>query len=214
VIARPLAGWYSRAMRKARRTLTGGLLVAAFLLIFSPSARADAGIPMMPVRYPEILLFLLPVIAIETIYLKRHLQSRWRRTLVAVAGLNLVTMGLGYPLAYGIYAALNWSLHFPAGMSVVFTHLGWLPLWLCVRLFPAWTGLEQGGSFPVLATFVVLLLPSFILSGFVKAWLMDSYDLLNFAGSARQAVWVANRLSYLFLIVVGCMILYQSLGQM
>jgi hypothetical protein len=194
--------------------LTGGLFVAAFLIGFPLSARADAGIPMMPVRYPELLLFLPPVIVIETIYLKRHLQARWRRTLVAVSGMNLVTTGLGYPLAYGIYAALNWSLHFPAGMSVVFTRLGWLPLWLCVRLFPAWTGLQEGGSFPVLATFVVLLLPSFILSGLVKAWLMDWYDLLNFGGGARSAVWVANRLSYLFLAVAGCVILYQTLGQM
>jgi hypothetical protein len=201
-------------MRKARRLGAGGLFVAAFLIGFPLNARADAGIPMMPVRYPELLLFLLPVIAIETIYLKRHLEAHWRRTLVAVAGLNLVTTGLGYPLAYGIYAGLNWTLHFPAGMAQVFTQLGWLPLWLCVRLFPAWTGLQQGGTFPVLATFVVLLLPSFLLSGFVKAWLIDWYDLLNFGSSARGAVWVANRLSYLFLTVVGCMILYQSLGQM
>jgi hypothetical protein len=201
-------------MRKAWRLRAGGLFVAAFLIGFPLTARADAGIPMMPVKYPQLLLFLLPVIVIETIYLKRNLQARWRRTLVAVAGLNLVTMGLGYPLAYGIYAALNWSLHFPEGMTVVFSRLGWLPEWLCVRLFPAWTGLQTGGSFPVLATFVVLLLPSFLLSGFVKAWLMDAYDLLNFKGSVRPAVWVANRLSYLFLIVVGCVILYQSLGQM
>lgn len=200
-------------MRKARRSLTGGLFLAAFLILFAPAARADAGIPMMPVRYPEILLFLVPVIAIETIYLKRHLQAQWRRTFVAVAGLNIVTMGMGYPLAYGIYAGLNWSLHFPEGMAEVFTRMGWLPLWLCVRLFPGWTGLQQGGSFPVLATFVVLLLPSFLLSGLVKAWLIDWYDLLNFGGSSRNAVWVANRLSYLFLVVVGCMILYQSLGQ-
>ncbi|HTV15985.1 MAG TPA: hypothetical protein VME68_14790 [Acidobacteriaceae bacterium] len=200
-------------MRKARHSLSGSLLVAAFLIFFAPPARADAGIPMMPVRYPEILLFLIPVIAIETVYLKRHLQARWRRTLIAVAGLNLITTGMGYPLAYGIYAGLNWSLHFPEGMSTVFQHLGWLPLWLCVRLFPGWTGLQQGGAFPVLATFVVLLLPSFLLSGFVKAWLIDWYDLLSFGGTARSAVWVANRLSYLFLIVVGCMILYQSLGQ-
>jgi hypothetical protein len=202
-------------MRKARPAFTGSLLVAAFLLIFCPCARADAGIPMMPVRYPELVLFLVPVIAIETIYIKRNLQTPWRRTLVAVSGVNTITMGLGYPLSFAIYAGLNWSLHFPEGMSEVFTRLGWLPLWLCVRLFPAWTGLEQGGgTFPVLATFVVLLLPSFLLSGFVKAWLIDWYDLLSFGHSAQSAVWVANRLSYLFLCIAGCTILYQGLGRM
>jgi hypothetical protein len=168
---------------------------------------------MMPVRYPELVLFLLPVIIIETIYVRRNLQTRLRRTLMAVAGVNSITMGLGYPLAYGIYAGLNWSLHFPAGMSQVFTHLGWLPLWLCLRLLPAWTGMEVSGSFPVLAAFLVLMLPSFLFSGFVKAWLIDWYDLLSFGRSAKKAIWVANRLSYLFLCVAGCTILYQSLGQ-
>jgi hypothetical protein len=201
-------------MRKVRRTLQACFWIVACLIAFPSSAHADAGIPMMPVRYPQLVLFLIPVVLIETIYLQRNLQTQWRRTLVAVAGVNTVTMGLGYPLAFAIYAGLNWSLHFPAGMSAVFTRLGWLPLWLCVRLFPAWTGVQQGGTYPVLGTFVVLLLPSFLLSGFVKAWLMDWYDLLSFGQTARPAVWVANRLSYLFLCIVGCMILYQSLGSM
>ncbi|MGC2617871.1 MAG: hypothetical protein WA414_02460 [Acidobacteriaceae bacterium] len=199
-------------MPKIRHGWAGGLFVAALLIMLPSSARADAGIPMMPVRYPELTLFLFPVIIIEAIYLKRHLQTRWRRTLVAVTLINLVTMGLGYPLAYGVYMLLNWALQFPAGMNVVFTHMGWLPLWLCTRLFPAWSGLgaegAEQGSWPVLGMFVVLMLPSFVLTGIVKAWMVSNYDLLNFRGSAGKAVWVANRLSYLFLVVVGCMILY------
>ena len=169
---------------------------------------------MMPVRYPQLLLFLVPVVVIESIYIKRHLETRWRRTLVAVTSVNVVTMGLGYPLAYGIYAGLNSSVHFPQYSGALFAHLGLLPLWLCERLFPAWAGVEQGGAWPVLSMFIVLLLPSFVVSGFVKGWLLDGYDLLNFRGSTKQAVWVATRLSYLFLTVTGCVILYQTVNQM
>jgi hypothetical protein len=199
-------------MPKIRLGWAGGLFVAAFLIFVPSSARADAGIAMMPVRYPQLLMFVFPVVVIESIYLKRHLQTRWRRTLVAVTLINVVTTGLGYPLAYAMYMVLNWSLQFPTSMNVVFTHMGWLPLWLCTRLFPAWVGMGQEGAdqgtWPVLAMFVVLLLPSFLLTGMVKAWMVSNYDLLNYRGSAQKAVWVANRLSYLFLTVVGCMILY------
>jgi hypothetical protein len=200
-------------MQTIRNGWAAGCLIAAFLILFPSSARADAGIPMMPVRYPQLLLYIIPVVAIETIYMKWNLQSPWRRTLVAVTGANIVTMGLGYPLAYGVYAGLNWSLHFPDGVSPVFSHLGWLPVWLCVRLFPAWAGVEEGGKWPVLVMFVLLLLPGFIISAFVKTWMIGGYDLLNAQGSTRNAVWGANRLSYLFLVVTGCVILYQIVSQ-
>jgi hypothetical protein len=201
-------------MTKVRHGWAGSLFIAAILICFPSSARADAGIAMMPVRYPQLLLFLVPVVLIESIYIKRHLLTQWRRTLVAVTSVNVVTMGLGYPLAYGIYAALNWSLHSPEDLGTVFTHLGWLPVWLCERLFPTWAGVEQSGAWPVLSMFVVLLLPSFVLTGVVKGWLLDGYDLLNFRGSTKQAVWVATRLSYLFLTVTGCVILFQTVNQM
>lgn len=175
---------------------------------FPALAHADAGIPMMPVRYPANLLYLIPVILIEAVYLKAALNARWRRIILAVSGVNIVTMALGYPLAYGTYVALNSYFQFPQGTMDVFGHVGSLPLWLSSRLFPEWTGLEQG-VWPVLVTFVLLLIPGFVLSGLVKAWLVEWYDLLAYRiSSPRPAVWLANRLSYMFLVVAGCVVLY------
>jgi len=195
-------------MPKVRLRLAGSLLFVAGLIFLPVRAHADAGIPMMPVRYPANLLYLVPVIAIEVAYLKAALNARWRRTILAVSGVNVVTMALGYPLAYGLYLALNSYFQFPQGTIDVFGQIGSLPLWLSSRLFPEWTGLEQG-VWPVLVTFVLLLVPSFILSGLVKAWLVEWYDLLAYRiSSPRPAVWIANRLSYMFLIVAGCVVLY------
>lgn len=197
-------------MPKVRLRLAGSLLLVACVLGFPRLAHADAGIPMMPVRYPANLLYLLPVIAIEVVYLKAALNARWRRTILAVSGVNIVTMALGYPLAYGLYVALNSYFQFPLGTMDVLGHVGSLPLWLSSRLFPEWTGLEQG-VWPVLVAFVLLLIPGFILSGLVKSWLVEWYDLLAYRiSSPRPAVWLANRLSYLFLIVAGCVVLYLS----
>jgi len=194
-------------MRKVRLRLAGSLLFVTIAVCFPVRAHADAGIPMMPVRYPANMLYLAPVIAIETIFLKQTLNARWRRTFLAVTGVNLVTMALGYPLAYVMYLSLNSTFQFPEGMTNVFAHVGSLPLWLSPRLFSGWAGMQEG-VWPVLVTFILLLVPGFLLSGLVKAWLVEWYDLVNYRGSTRSAVWLANRMSYLFLVVAGCVVLY------
>lgn len=189
----------------------GGVLAAMALLWLPPAAHADAGIPMLPVRFPEILLFLIPVVLIEAAYLSHELHSQWRRTLAAVCGVNIFTMALGYPLAWLLYVWMDRLIGFPATGANIFTHLAWVPVWICSSLMPDWAGAQQE-VWPVLVMFVLLLLPSYILSGIVKAWLVDLYDLLHYRGSSRHEVWMANRLSYLFLAGAGCVLLYNLYG--
>jgi hypothetical protein len=74
--------------------------VTVMLLLFPASARADAGIPMLPVAYPVVLLLLIPVIAIEALFLRLRLGTKWLNTGVATAAANLITMVLGYPLMW------------------------------------------------------------------------------------------------------------------
>lgn len=185
------------------------MLTAAILACFPALAHADAGIPMMPVQYPELLLFILPVVLIETIYVQQALDTPGRRTAVAITGVNLFTMAMGYPLAWAIYEILNRMVGFPPGKTQVFTNLWWVPVWVALRAFPAWSGLHQA-VWPVITIYVLLLLPGFLLSGLVKAWMVDWYDLLNYRGNPRPVVWRANRYSYLFLAVTGCVLLYQA----
>lgn len=194
-------------LKKIRSGWGGGLLAAATLLLLPARAHADAGIPMLPVKYPEILLFLVPVIVIEAAYLRSELHSRWRRTLVAVSGMNVLTMGLGYPLAWLLYMWLNQMIGFPMSTVGMYQHLGWVPVWVCTRVMPDWGGVHQT-IWPVLIMFVLLLMPSYLLSGAVKAWIAGLFDLLHSKGDSRQAVWMANRLSYLFLAAAGCVLLY------
>jgi hypothetical protein len=37
---------------------------------------------------------------------------------------------------------------------------------------------------------------------------LHGYDLLNFRGNVKSAVWMATRLSYMFLATAGCVVLY------
>lgn len=194
------------------RNYLPGALVVVFLIGFPMPARADAAIPMMPVRYPEILLSLIPVILIETIYLYRHLNTNVRRTFVAVAGINIITTGVGYPLTFALYVGLDELMHFPQGIGQAFNHIGWVPMWMAGQLFPEWSGLQQS-VWVMLGMFVLLLLPGYVLSGFIKTWLLHGYDLLKVRGSIKGSVWMATRLSYLFLATAGCIILYLIYAQ-
>jgi hypothetical protein len=191
----------------------GGLIIAAIAAIFPPAAHADAGVPMLPVQYPELLLYVIPVILIEAVYLRRQLHTRLRRTVIAIAGINLMTVALGYPLAWGIYKLLDWMFGFPPVSTPLFTNIWRMPLWISAKMFPAWAGLRQE-MWPVLAVWVALLIPSFLLTGLVKSWLVEWYDLLNYKGNTRPAVWMANRYSYFFLTVTGCVLLYVMYSNM
>ena len=188
-------------------------MIAASVAFLPPAAHADAGIPMLPVGYPELLLYILPVILIEGIYLKLQLKTRLRRTMVATTIVNLIAMAMGYPLAWAIYQVLNRVFVFPPLQTSLYTHMSEIPLWISSRIFPAWNGL-RGEIWPALAVWVTLLIPGFLLSGIVKAWLVDWYDLLGAKGRTRPAVWAANRYSYLFLTMTGCVLLYMIYSQM
>jgi hypothetical protein len=60
-------------------------------------------------------------------------------------------------------------------------------------------GVEEKWAVPV--AFVVLLIPSFILSGYVESRLLDRKRWLRYGSS--KAVWQANLLSYICLAACG-----------
>ncbi len=57
--------------------------------------------------------------------------------------------------------------------------------------------------------FLTLLVPSYLLSRYLKSWVIDWYDLLRSDGDTRSAVMMANRFSYLIIAITGCGLLYQ-----
>ncbi|HEX3660524.1 MAG TPA: hypothetical protein VHU89_03795 [Acidobacteriaceae bacterium] len=193
--------------RKPRLWMTA-LLAAAFLAASPMPAFADAGISMLPVKYPTVLWFLVPVIVIETAYLQAALRTRWLRTIAAVTSVNLGTTGLGYPLAWLLYAALNQYAGFPGGRSGALTEWRMVPVWIGMKFFPDWSGM-QDQLVAILAIFLTLLVPSYLFSRYLKTWVIDWYDLLRSEGDTRSAVLVANRFSYLILAITGCGLLYQ-----
>lgn len=163
---------------------------------------------MLPIAYPVVLLFLLPVIAIEATYLRVKLGTQWWATIKGVSIVNAVTMVLGYPLAWflslvaQLVLALLTFLLAKAGMERIFgDKLFWLTL-----VIPAWLGPTDDFRLVIVA-FVVLLIPAFFLSGYVEAWMMVKRIDIG-SEVTKRAVWQANLCSYLFLAISGCAALY------
>lgn len=195
--------------RKWGSRVAGALAIAAAVAFLPPAAHADAGVTMLPVEYPQLLLYIVPVILIEAFYLHGSLRTPLRRVLIAATGVNLITVALGYPLAWGLYRFLNSLLGLPAGQVNVVTHFWWVPIWITAKVMPGWTGLHQS-IWPVLVIYVCLLIPGYIMSALVKAGLLTFYDMLKAKENPRPAIWAANRASYVFLAVVGCVLLYRG----
>ncbi|HEX3985127.1 MAG TPA: hypothetical protein VHX13_00855 [Acidobacteriaceae bacterium] len=183
------------------------LPAAAFLAASPALAFADAGIPLLPVKFPSVLWFLVPVILIEVAYLQAALHTRWLRTALAVISVNVGTTGLGYPLAWLLYAALNQYAAFPGGRSGALTEWRMVPIWVGMKFFPDWSGM-QNQLLAILVIFLALLVPSYLFSRYLKTWVIDWYDLLRSKGDTRSAVLMANRFSYLIIAITGCGLLY------
>lgn len=218
-------------MHSTRSIKIGVTCAVATVMFLCPlAANADAGIPMLPIAYPIVLIFLLPVVVIEAIYLQTTLRAGWWRTFKATSIVNAITLVLGYPLAWLASLLIEFILVLvvvlmeKAGLAHVF---GDRIYWLSI-LSPAWLGAVDS-LWPILAAFAVLLIPAFLLSGYVEGLMLERYDLLSLPGwqqpsqnevappqefvragekRCKREVWRANLLSYIFLAAVGCLALY------
>jgi hypothetical protein len=191
---------------KIRRSVAGCLAAAAALACFPATARADAGIAMMPVTHETMIFFLLLVIIIEFIYIRARLKTSFGRTIVAVTTVNTAATGLGFPIAWGVYAMLNSWAEFPGGMKEIFSRAQFVPMWVSQKLDPNWSG--PGEIYLLLGVFITLLVPSYVFTRLLKTWVFEWYDFLRYEGDIRPAILMANRLSYFMLALIGCMLLF------
>jgi len=189
----------------------GGLLAVGILLLSPTAAHADAGIPMLPFAYPVIVVFLLPVIAIEAIYIRMRLRTDWKNTIGATAKANLITLLLGFPLAWLIFLIVEFAFYLALTLSGIENHIHWtlssrITDFLIVITSAAWMGpIELKWAIPV--AYITLLIPSFFLSEYVESRLLDKRGWLKSESRSAAVVWQANILSYIFLAVVGCLAL-------
>ncbi len=148
-------------MKKYRR-----LIYAIGLVTFPSGAFADAGVPMIALMYPALLLALVPIIFLETEIYRRRIALSYKKLLAAVAAGNAFSTILGYPL--------SWALLF--GLELLTTHgnaLGLNVAWkkaAAVTLQAAWLipyESELYWMIPIAA--LVGLIPAYFVSVYSEA---------------------------------------------
>lgn len=197
----------SNKQKESYRLPLGWLMITSLLFLSPAAAHADAGIAMLPFAYPVILVFLLPVIAIEATYIRFRLHTAWGNTIAATTKANLVTMLLGFPLAWLVFFVMEMVLYLILAFSGLENHVHWTLStratdFLIVITSAAWMG-PVDGKWAIPVAFVALLIPSFFLSGFLESRLLEKRGWLKHDGQCKQVVWQANVLSYVFLAAAG-----------
>ncbi len=176
------------------------LVIYPLILIAVPSfAFADAGVPMIALMYPALLLALIPVVFLEAEIFRRRISTSYGNILKAVAAANAVSTILGYPL--------SWVLLF--GIELLLTTMGHAlvlrGVWAkaaSVIFQAAWLAPYESDLYWMIpAAALVGLIPAYFISVYSEA-----YVVRRLLRESRQKIlpvsWVANLWSYGLLVTL------------
>ena len=181
------------------------LILAASLILMPAPALANAGVPMLFITLPAMLVALLPIIFIEMFVLKVMLDSTWRQAALVSSVANAASTLVGVPLAWFGFLAIEGAVGYPAGYFDI--HVG--PV-LSAIVFAAWLGpSEQDLYWMVPFSSMVLLVGYFYISYFFEKAI--TARLLKDRPAQRISLtsWRANLVSYALLeLLAGGFLVY------
>jgi hypothetical protein len=180
-------------------TRTGQQIALALVLVSAPPAFANGGVPMLFETFPQMLVALLPIIALESCLVARRLGMRFRQTLVPVGAGNALSTFVGIPITWAVLAmveslvgAQSYSVDTPLQkITVVIAQAPWLSYY---RFDLYWM---------IPAAALVLLVPFFFVSWGVEYWLVRRMLREAAPGAVNRAVRNANLASYAGLALIA-----------
>ncbi len=178
-------------------------LAVGSLCAFPALAFADAGVPMIALIIPGFLISIVPIIIIESLYLKRKLTlkgaSAWKTATIS----NLVSTVAGVPLTWFILVVLQM---FTGGGRAygVDTAIGKIiaVTWQAPWLIPYES--ELGWMIPTAG--IVLLVPFFFVSWWLEYLISKSMLRESEAKAVNLAVRNANLLTYGLMVL--CLLIW------
>jgi hypothetical protein len=164
-------------------------VILAFLAFLIPGiAYANAGVPMLFLAMPAFLLSLLPIIAIETIYLSKGLKLPLGQSLKTVSISNAASTIIGIPLTWFLLVLVQ-MVTGGGGAYGINTVMGKVlaVTWQAPWLIPY----EEDLNWMIPVAGLVLLIPFFFASWwseyFVSKKLNKSLPSLFISGKVRNA---------------------------
>ena len=189
------------------------LTVAVFSLLLSGVAEADAGVPMLFLTYPAMLLALLPIIGIETAVFERALRLGVRKTGWYVAIANAASTVVGFPLTWLVWMAVEMGVAFGLYKLNLGERLPDLVgRIMAVTVFAPWLGPNEQHLYWMVPTAAVVgLIPAFFVSVWIEGQVLKRLLKTTETGTVQALTWKANLTTYAILIGLAAMWLLYSI---
>ena len=169
---------------------------------------ANVGVPMIFIHWPLMLCALVPVIVLETLFIRRWLTLSLREAFVGVGKANVLSTLVGVPMAWLLMLALEFAVMLPVGLAA--DKWKWEldgPVWQVLGfLFSvAWLGPAEGYLHWMVPVAVALLLvPCFYLSVVLERRSCMRTWTASDPARVRRGVFAANLASYVLLFLLAC----------
>ncbi len=193
-------------MKKIKTFMIATCAYLLVWLVYSSSAFAETGVPMLAMIWPAACYLLLPIVALETwiaclIIGKENLL----RNLIASAVVNTMTTLIGIPLCWGAFVAIEVTVPIPDDLYGVGTFWGKV---LSVTHQAGWLlPYETQMYWMIPVATMVLLVPIFFFSVYTER---VGFRLITHCSreQSRRWSWVANGATYglIFLVLIGLLI--------
>ena len=174
------------------------------LLLWPAAVYANAGLPMLMVVWPPLILALVPVVLLESWVVCRTTSVPWRSSLWSMSKANLISTLVGVPLTWVLLAGVEiivaetfirtGATSYPPAsvgdIGNVILSAAWLGPWGAADTY--WV---------VPVAVATLLVPFFFVSAWVETLVVKHSLSVSEHPRIRGAVWRANLVSYAFLFI-------------
>ena len=195
-----------------RKLIFRAIILVFFAALFcSKTAYADAGIPMIFITYPAMLLALIPVILIETVVFERQVHLGYKKMAWRIGLANAASTIIGFPSTWLVWLVVEMGIG--SGLFKLRIELpgGWHGI-LAVLLTAPWLGpAEKSGYWMVPVAAILSLLPAFFVSVWIEKSILKRLLKTIDRGTVESLTWKANIASYAILFALAFAWLIQNI---
>jgi hypothetical protein len=181
----------------------GTILFIALLLVAATPlpALANAGVPMIFLTFPAMLLALLPIILIESLIIQKSLNIAYKKAIIPNGVANAVSTIAGFPLAWRLLLGLellttggSCGPGFETVSNSIITAI-LESAWLC-----PW---ENQLYWLIPVAFINCLIVAFFISIFIEYFIMKKMLKDHKKDVIKKVTYKANIISYALLVIVN-----------
>ena len=160
---------------------------------------ADAGVPMLFLHVPAILLALVPIIVTEAYVAKRSLGLPFKRSLGPITVANFISMLLGFPLLWIVAVVVQMLTG--GGQAYGLAHW-WQKLYAVTVQAPWLIPYERDLYWMTPVAALVMLIPAFFLSVWIERLVLQVFWPNETKGRLRPFSYRAHFASYSILVLM------------